>query len=257
MTVLRSVALAFAMFSRLPTPRVEWRPQNMRYMMAGFPLVGGAVGLLLFGWVALSQWLSLGAALTACGLTLIPVAVTGGIHLDGFCDTLDALASRAEPVRKCEILKDPHIGAFAAIGLAAYFLVYFSLCSTLALTGPALPLLCCAPVLSRVLSALSVVCLPGTGGAGTLNSFQASADRQAVRITLLVLLALCAAGLLGLSIIGGGLMLLASAVCFWRLSYVARREFGGMRGDLAGWFLQRCELVCLAALLLTQKGGWL
>ena len=257
MTLLRSIALAFAMFSRLPVPKTDWSPQNMRYMMAGFPLVGGAVGLLLFGWAALAQWLSLGAALTACGLTLIPVAVTGGIHLDGFCDTTDALASRAEPARKCEILKDPHIGAFAAIGLAAYFLVYFSLCATLILSRPALQLLCCAPVLSRVLSGLSVVCLPGTGGAGTLHSFQEAADRRAVRIVLLVLLALCAAVLPACSIIGGGLMLLAAAACFWRVAYVARRAVGGMRGDLAGWFLQRCELCCLAALVLTQKGGWL
>lgn len=52
-------------------------------------------------------------------------------------------------------------------------------------------------------------------------------------------------------------MLLAAMQCFWRLKRVAQREFGGMRGDLAGWFLQRCELFCLAALVISQKGGWL
>lgn len=257
MTVLRSIALAFAMFSGLPAPRVEWSAKNMRYMMAGFPLVGAAVGLLLFGWAALSRWLELGAVLTACGLTLIPVAVTGGIHLDGFCDTVDALASHAEPGRKCEILKDPHMGAFAAIGLAAYFLLYFSLSYTLVLSRPALLLLCCAPVLSRVLSALSVIFLPGTGGTGTLSSFHDAADKRVVGGVLAVLLALCTAAMLSLSVIGGALMLLAAALCFWRLARVAQQEFGGMRGDLAGWFLQCCELSCLAALVISQKGGWL
>lgn len=257
MTVLRSVALAFGMFSRLPVPRVDWNAKNMRYMMAGFPLVGAAVGLLLFGWAALCQWLDLGAVLTACGLTLIPVAVTGGVHLDGFCDTVDALASRAAPARKCEILKDPHIGAFAAIGLAAYLLLYFSLCYTLVLSRPVLLLLCCALVLSRIFSAISTVFLPGTGGAGTLESFQAAADKRAVWVALLAMLAFCTAAIMAISLIGGGLMLLAAASCWWQLARVAHWEFGGMRGDLAGWFLQRCELFCLAALVLAQKGGWL
>lgn len=257
MTVLRSIALAFAMFSRLPAPRVEWSAKNMRYMMAGFPLVGAAVGLLLFGWAALSRWLELGAVLTACGLTLIPVTVTGGIHLDGFCDTVDALASHAEPVRKCEILKDPHMGAFAAIGLVAYFMLYVSLSYTLILSRSALLLLCCAPVLSRVFSAISVVFLPGTGESGTLSSFHEAADKRVVWIVLLAMLAFCTAVMLEISLLGGGLMLLAASSCFWRLARMAKREFGGMRGDLAGWFLQCCELSCLAALVISQKGGWL
>ena len=32
----------------------------------------------------------------------------------------------------------------------------------------------------------------------------------------------------------------------------ADREFGGLSGDLAGWFLQRCELWMLGALTACQ-----
>lgn len=257
MTVLRSVALAFAMFSRLPVPKADWNAQNMRYMMAGFPLVGAVVGLLLFGWAAVCRWLNLGAVLTACGLTLIPIAVTGGIHLDGFCDTVDALASHAEPVRKREILKDPHMGVFAAIGLMSYLLLYFSFCHALVLSRRTLVLLLCAQVLSRVLSAFSVISLPCEDGAGTLHSFADAADKRTVFAVLIVILAACAAAVLATSPAGGALMLLAAAGSFWRLMRVAAKEFGGMRGDLAGWFLQLCELFCLGALVISQKGGWL
>lgn len=55
-------------------------------------------------------------------MTLIPVLITGGIHLDGFADTVDAMSSYAERERRLEILKDPHTGAFAIIGLCCYFL---------------------------------------------------------------------------------------------------------------------------------------
>lgn len=257
MTILRSIALAFAMFSRLPTPKVAWNAQNMRYMMAGFPLVGAVIGLMLFGWDAFCRWLDLGSALAACGVTLIPVAVTGGIHLDGFCDTVDALSSHAEPERKREILKDPHMGAFAAIGLGTYLLLYFSLGLTLALSPRVLLLLLCTHVLSRVFSAFSVISLPCENGAGTLHSFSDAADKRAIFWALVVLLAVCVAAMLVVSPISGALLLAAAAGCFWRLARVAKKEFGGMRGDLAGWFLQLCELLCLIMLVISQKGGWL
>ena len=50
-----------------------------------------------------------------------PVLVTGGIHLDGFLDTADALSSWQPWEKKLEILKDSHAGAFAIIMGCAYF----------------------------------------------------------------------------------------------------------------------------------------
>lgn len=257
MTILRSIAMAFAMFSRLPVPSVDWNQRNMRYMMAGFPLVGVVIGLLLFGWANVCRWLNLGGALTACGLTLLPIGVTGGIHLDGFCDTVDALSSHADAKRKCEILKDPHMGAFAAIGLASYLILYFSLCYTLVLSRRAMMLLFFIPVISRVLSAFSVIGLPCENGAGTLHSFADAADKRVVLGVLFILLATCAAVMMAVSPVVGALVLITSAGCFGWLARVAQKEFGGMRGDLAGWFLQLCELLCLGVLVISQKGGWL
>jgi adenosylcobinamide-GDP ribazoletransferase len=124
--LLRSIAMAFTMFSRVPMPQVEWKPENMRDTLAAFPLVGVLLGLVLAGWYALSEWLLFDQFLFAAGVALLPVLYTGGIHLDGFCDTGDALASRADTERKLEILKDPHVGAFAVIGVSAYLLAYFA-----------------------------------------------------------------------------------------------------------------------------------
>ena len=38
--------------------------------------------------------------------------------------------------------------------------------------------------------------------------------------------------------------------CYYRVSY---REFGGITGDLAGWFLQLCEAAILLSVVLAQK----
>ena len=94
------------MFSAIPMPRVEWNDRNMRYALCAFPLVGLAAGLVMALWVWLSVFLGLPNLLLAAGLTAIPVLLTGGIHLDGYADTHDALASHRSPAERQEILKE-------------------------------------------------------------------------------------------------------------------------------------------------------
>ena len=45
----------------------------------------------------------------------------------------------------------------------------------------------------------------------------------------------------------------AALLALWYYVKTAKREFGGTTGDLAGWFLQLCELACLAGLVLAQS----
>ena len=40
---------------------------------------------------------------------------------------------------------------------------------------------------------------------------------------------------------------------FWRYHAVSVKQFGGITGDLAGWFLQRAELFMLAALVFSER----
>ena len=47
----------------------------------------------------------------------------------------------------------------------------------------------------------------------------------------------------------------AALLALWRYDFVAKKQFGGITGDLAGWFLQRAELWMLAALAVSQWGG--
>ena len=55
MWVLETVAVAFGMYSALPTPRVDWNGKNMRYALAVFPLVGAALAASQGG--LLAEWL--------------------------------------------------------------------------------------------------------------------------------------------------------------------------------------------------------
>ena len=118
---------AFALYSRIPMPPLDWESGARRYTLYAFPLVGLAVGGGLLLWTWLAGALGLGQLLWAAGMTAIPLLITGGIHLDGFCDVCDALASHQSRERKLEIMADPHVGAFAVQGCGLLLLLTFGL----------------------------------------------------------------------------------------------------------------------------------
>ena len=166
MVVLETVCVAFAMFSALPVPRIDWNERNMRYAMAAFPLIGAVIGALCIGWQQLAIWLGVGDPLRVVVLMLIPFFVTGGIHLDGMLDTADALSSWRPMERRIEILKDSHAGAFAILICVVYFFLLYAV--TDMVTVDMLPVYAMLFVVSRSLSGLSVVSFPKMKKEGTV-----------------------------------------------------------------------------------------
>lgn len=225
----------------------------MRYAMAAFPLVGVVVGAAALLWNGACLWLGLNDFLRGAGLALLPVLLTGGIHLDGFCDTVDALASNAEPERKQEILKDPNAGAFAAIGVAAYLLGFAAVASQS--ENGLFPALCTGLlfVLSRSLSGLAVVFFKPARDSGLARTFADAAARRASGVALAVFAALSAGPLIFFGGLPGVAAVAAAGIAVLAYHRVAMRQFGGISGDLAGWFLQVCELSSLGALVLVQR----
>lgn len=250
--VLRSAAMAFLMFSVIPMPRVEWKKENMRYMLCCLPLVGAVIAGVLYVWMLLSRELGFGRGLYAAGMTLLPVLLSGGIHLDGFCDTADALSSHAAPERKREILKDSHTGAFAILYAAGWFTAYFALCTEIELCGRAALFLGVLQVFSRALGAFASVVLPGSGQTGLLAAFRDAAEKKAAWL-LGIWLAACTAGLCALSLPGGIAAALIAAGCFFGLRRMAAREFGGMSGDLAGYIITLSQLLMLLGYVFAER----
>src|SRR5699024_7231861 len=136
-TEAETLAVAFGMFSAVPAPQPAWNEKNMRYALCAFPLVGAAVALVFGAWGWAAAALDLPVLLRAAGFCLLPVWITGGIHLDGYADTCDALASYASQEERLAILKDPHCGAFAVIRLCSWFVADLALCAALPLTSRA------------------------------------------------------------------------------------------------------------------------
>ena len=247
--MLKSLCIAFATYSRIPTPRVAWDEKNLRWAICFFPLIGAVIGALEYGWYLLARLLECGDLLRGAIAAALPLLITGGIHADGFCDTVDALSSHAERERKLEILKDSHCGAFAVI--------FFGLWLVLWLAGWAgldarESVLCAAwgLVISRALSGLALNHWPHARAQGFLRTVADAGDKTAITVTMLVYLLLAAAGLLLADPIRGAAVIAVNALVFLWYRLMSMKQFGGVTGDLAGCFVTVAELGSVLALAL-------
>lgn len=248
-----SFKIAFSMYSRIPVPASEWTEENISYAMCFFPWIGAVIGAATWGVflvkeMALRQGLALDPLFFTVLLLALPVVISGGIHLDGFLDTQDALSSYQPKERRLEILKDSHAGAFAILSCVVYFLLYLGVYASL--NKESVKLVCMGFLLSRTLSGISVLCFSQARKQGLAASFSQGAEKKQVLAVLFAYLA----GISAVMVIVGGFAgiccLLAAGGVFVYYSWMSRTKFGGVTGDLAGYFLQVCELTAAAAAVL-------
>ncbi len=237
----------------------------MSFMMCFFPLVGLAETGLAFSLIVLAARFhgifNNSGLIFALAFSLIPFLITGGIHMDGFMDTCDALASHADREKKLEILKDSHNGAFAMMGAVIYILAYFILSveclDSLMLKvsqGQYLSTFCLLLffVLSRSLSSIAVCTFPLAKSSGLVHTFSDGASKK---ITLVSCIVIFAAASLAMAFTAGpeGILPIAAMVVVFAWYYLMSvRNFGGITGDLAGWFVQVSELSSLAVTALVK-----
>jgi len=245
--MLKSVIIAFSTYSRIPMPKIVWEKQNMKYSLCFFPLVGFVIGICCMGIFTGMRIVGAGKAFTASVLTALPILLTGGIHMDGFLDTVDAKSSYQPKEVKLDILKDPHTGAFAIIYGIVYLLLSYGLFSEV--HSKTVPFIALGYVFSRILSGLSVTALKKAKKEGMAASSAEAAGNQ-VKWILIAELLVCMAGYLLLNPFYGGSCILAGLGCFFYYKRMAYRTFGGITGDLAGYFLQLCELFILIVMVL-------
>lgn len=255
--VLKSLTAAFSIYSKIPVPRFKWASDDMKYHLCFFPWVGAVIGAVEWGWFNLFFKVLAGHG----GLSgekghlffslialVIPVIISGGFHIDGFLDTMDALHSYADRNKKLEILKDPHIGAFAVISLAVYLLLAAAFISLIdkdsasEVTG-----LCFSFFLSRCLSGLSVLIFPKAKKEGMIAAESGTKKRAFVITILCIQFAAAAMGLVYLTGLSGLLLLFAMLLSFVYYFFMSGKHFGGITGDTAGFYVCLSELTGLIA----------
>lgn len=250
--MLKSLLSAFLMYSKIPVPQVEWKEENRRYSLCFFSLIGAVIGLIFVLWFYISFRVGFGKLFTGAVSMLISYAVTGGIHLDGFCDVSDAVCSYGSREKRLEIMKDSHIGAFAAINLAVCLIVQTAVYSEINNLRSAL-IIALGFVLSRSLSGIGAVCFKSAKSYGALQSFVKPSHKKNTLAGLIITLIIVVSAMICTDWIIGLVSVVSAFAVFAYYRISAYKRFGGITGDVAGWFLVLCETVIGFTAIVTAK----
>lgn len=103
-------------------------------------------------------------------------------------------------------------------------------------------------VLSRALSGLAAAVFPGAREHGMLADFMKDSRRRLVAASMVFYMAWFPPGaMILLGGLCGAAAALGAVLAFLYYRRMVFREFGGVTGDLAGYFLQLCELFMVLA----------
>jgi adenosylcobinamide-GDP ribazoletransferase len=228
-------------------PFTEWNSGNLKYALCFLPLAGIVVGAAETLWYFLSFIMGISAVLSAAFACIIPMLVTGGIHMDGFSDVTDAKSSHADRERKLEIMNDSHTGAFGVMWSTAYILMLFAVFYELyGIQSRHMPLVYTIVfVTSRGLTSLAIASISLARKEGMLFTFYEAADRRTLMVVSIAVLAVCEAGFIYVFGYAAVIYIAVAAVMYFLFRRMAMKEFGGISGDLCGWLIQMTELVLL------------
>ncbi len=213
--------------------------------MAFFPLVGLVIGLLLaigyylFSFIlpkSLTLWLTLG----------LLALLTRGLHLDGFADTMDGLASGGPREKILEVMRDSRIGAFGVISLILLIgAKYFALDQISTKSIPYSLML--MAVMGR--NSMVLVCYRSPyarSGEGLGKPFTENLGTREIALSFVSTfgIALLLMGVKGVSVfLGIGIFSLGYRALFIK-------KLGGVTGDILGAANELVELLCLILLII-------
>ncbi len=240
MKIIRSFLAAISTYSRIPVPPFKLEEES-DLILIFFPIVGIVIGAVELIWRIFCKAFPVGDIAYIIVSTVIPLLVTGGIHMDGYMDTSDALSSFGDRDKKLKILSDPVVGAFAVIRAIVLILLFLAGISGIK-NNNSFYIFCLVFVLARVLSALSSFLFPIAKKTGMLYTLTRSKKRSVIACVLIIE---AAAVVIIMFIItpASVFVVLSALLCLLYYYFRSKAAFGGVTGDTAGWFLCLCELL--------------
>ena len=233
--------VAIQVLTRVPVPRFRdfadrWTERGVKYFPLTGALVGAACGAIFLA--ASHIW---SGTLPALITIAAGIAITGGLHEDGFADFFDSMGGATREAR-LSILKDSRIGAYGALALGTGIGT-----KIFALQGLPLPAGAAALVAAHSggrLAAVAVISLlPYAGG---ISAAKIKPLGHGLKWTDLAIAG--AFGLLPLALLPAAFGLPALAVAAIAAVFAAlkaRRLLGGYTGDVLGAVEQIFEITFL------------
>lgn len=239
--MFRRVLIAVGLLTTVPVRTERVTADELGGAVAWFPLVGLGLG----GAAALVATALLGvmpALLAAAGVVGALALLTGGLHLDGWCDVFDGLGGgRGDRARTLEIMRDSRIGAHGAAALCLLLIAKVAALTAVVDTSD-VAVVIAFPVVARCCGAALVVIFPYARAEGLGRSFSQSAGGAELVVALMTTIAVVLwldSSLWVPAVIAAGATL---SFGVWM-----SRRLGGLTGDVYGAGIELAGLVFLAA----------
>jgi adenosylcobinamide-GDP ribazoletransferase len=243
-------ALSFLTVIPMPRRRVV-SPEQLGSSIVCFPVVGIIVGLILAGLYWLLR-LVLPPAVVSGLLLICLVVLTGGLHLDGFADTCDGIASRQTPEARREVMRDSRAGALGMVGVCCLLIVkYVSLNSVP--ENLMMMTLVLMPVVSRWAMVYAIFAHPYARPSGLGKVFKQATSRRRLAIATLVALAVVFA----LARLPGFVIMLGVWAIVVAMAAYLEGKFSGLTGDTYGAINEVAEVSVLILVCLLAYNHWL
>lgn len=234
--------LMIQFFTRLPIKKnLPCKAENFRRGVVFLPFIGLLIGALQYLVIYLLSE-RLPSSILAAIAVLLPIIVTGGLHIDGLGDTCDGFfAFTKDKNRIIEIMKDSHAGTFAICAIMGNILLQYSAVAYLIDTGEFRVLLLVI-MFSKLFVLLTGLWGKPAKAEGSGNLFVGNMS-IAVLIISVIYSVFIGSVVIGLS---GSLILLVSglgaALLLYWLSYA---KIEGMTGDTFGALQELTTVIML------------
>lgn len=230
--ILKGFALSISMLTVLPFFRVhEFYKGINGFSVMFYPLVGFLLGSLLY-------FISLGLTPYVpsfhMGIVLFALwaLFSGGLHLDGYCDTIDGLF--VDKSRSLQVMKDPHNGGMGMIFGGVFFILKASSLAAFEL----LYLLPIILMLPRAAVVFMIYTYPyvSKSGMGTL----AKEELKGWQVLIALVYTLVA-----VVYFQTWILLLVTALLTLAIKHFFIKRYGGFTGDIYGFSIEVIELILL------------
>lgn len=236
---MSSFVFALQHLTRIHLCDVAFDERNLGRSGMFFPLVGIILGAILVVVDRLAVLLFPPAAVAAAVVVGL-VLLTGGIHLDGFMDTVDGVFSGRPRERKLEIMRDSRVGAFGALAVFCLLLFKFALLTGLAGTGRYMAFIMMA-VFGRWAMTYAIARFPYARAEGMGTPHSRYTGSFELGVASLTAVAAAAAGGPG-----GIIIFFVSAAAAHIFCVYIKNILGGLTGDTYGALNEILEVFVLA-----------
>ncbi len=233
--------LAFSCLTRLPLPPVDqYDERDFQKSFVFFPVVGMAVGIVL--WIISLVLVSMGLhpAVVAFAVIALLVLATGALHLDGLADSTDGFFSGKPKDEILRIMKESRIGAFGVTVLVLVLIGKFAAVFSLIEAGRAHAIIA-ALALSRWGMVMASYNAPYPREDGTGKRFIGTVSEGNLWIAtgVVILISLFTLGFWSI------ICLLLAAATAIAMKKKAQSKIGGVTGDVLGATNEMIELLML------------